>query len=94
MPLLKPEEKGGETNDGPLCIHCVHPDGTMKSCEEIFAGGVAFFTLSTGTSNRTLAEKLVRKTMRGLPFWQKHPCPCLEGAVASDEEFGAAMAHL
>lgn len=94
MPLAKSEDKGADTKDGPACIHCTHPDGSLKSCEEIFEGEVAFFMAATGDNDRPLAEKLVRKTMNGLPYWQKNPCSCLKGEEANDEEFSAAMEKL
>ena len=94
MPLMKPDEKGCDTKDGPVCVHCARPEGGIKSCEEIFEGGVAFFLSATGSTDRILAEKLVRKTMNGLSYWQKHPCSCLKGEQASDAEFAAAMAQL
>lgn len=94
MPLTKPEEKGCDTKDGPACIHCAQPGGGVKSCEEVFEGGVTFFVSATRTDDRSLAERLVRKTMNGLPYWKKHPCSCLEGEQASDQEFAEAMAKL
>ncbi|MDD5102849.1 MAG: zinc ribbon domain-containing protein [Candidatus Peribacteraceae bacterium] len=94
MPLMQPAEKGCDTKDGPVCIHCAKPEGGMKSCEEVFEGGVAFFVSATGTEDRSLAERLVRKTMNGLPYWKNHPSSCLKGEQASDEEFAAAMAKL
>jgi len=94
MPLMRPQDKGNDTEYGPICIHCTRPDGGMKSCKEIFEGGVAFFITTTGNADRKLAEKLVRKTMNDLSYWQNNPCPCLDGDTASDEEFAAATAKL
>jgi len=94
MPLTNPADKGCETKDGPVCIHCTRPEGGVKSCEEVFEGGVAFFTTATKSQDRSLAERLVRKTMRGLPYWANNSASCLQGEEASDEEFASAMAKL
>ncbi|MDD5623549.1 MAG: zinc ribbon domain-containing protein [Candidatus Peribacteraceae bacterium] len=94
MPLSDPKEIGCEVKDGPVCIHCTQPGGGVKSCEEVFEGGVAFFLSATKSQDRSLAERLVCKNMRGLPHWNNNPCPCLKGAVASDEEFASALAQL
>lgn len=94
MPLEKSEDIGCKTKDGPVCIHCTRPEGGVKSCEEIFEGGVAFFLSATKSQDRALAEKLVRKNMHGLRYWENNPAPCLQGEEASDAEFSAAMAEL
>jgi hypothetical protein len=80
--------------DGEVCIHCAMPDGTVKSCEDVFEGGVQFFLGAIPGTDRALAERLTRKNMNGLPHWQKNKGACLEGDQASDEEFGQAMAKL
>ncbi|MEI8092486.1 MAG: hypothetical protein WCG98_10445, partial [bacterium] len=67
------------------CVYCTNENGSVKSCEEIFEGGVAFFMQSTG-AGRVLAEKLVRKNMLRLPYRK-----VLDGEVASDEEFEEVM---
>jgi hypothetical protein len=94
MPLMHAEDRGNETKDGPVCIHCSRPGGGVKSCEEIFNGGVSFFLAATQSRDRALAERLVRKTMHGLPLWKNSTDTCLQGNEASDEEFAAAMATL
>ncbi len=69
-------------------------DGKIKSGEEIFEGGVQFFLGTLTDGNRDLAERLTRKNMRGLPYWQTRPFALLDGAEATFEEFEAAMAKL
>jgi hypothetical protein len=95
MPFVGPHENeiGLETPEGPVCIHDVQ-DGTIKSAEDIFTGGVEFFMTSVAGDDRGLAERLTRKNMKALPYWQSRPFAELEGPVATDEEFGAAMAKL
>lgn len=94
MPLNDPKEIGGEIADGLICVHCSTPDSKIKSCEEIFEGGVQFFMGAVPGTDRNLAEKLVRKNMNNLPYWQKNKGVCLDGEVASDKEFSDAMAKL
>lgn len=93
MPLEKSEDfaKGDENSD--FCHYCVNEDGTVKECGEIFEGGVNFFLTTLG-DDRELAERICRKNMTGLPYWQGKDCECLQGDVASDEEFAAAMQKL
>ncbi len=94
MPLSDPKDIGGEISDGPICVHCVTPDGKVKNCEEVFEGGVQFFMKVGHLTDRALAERLTRKNMYSLPYWQKNKGACLDGDEASDEEFAAMMAKL
>ncbi len=82
-----------ETAEGPVCVFDVK-DGAIKSAEDIFEGGVQFFMGSVANGDRDLAERLTRKNMKSLPYWQAHPCADLEGVMASDEEFESAMAKI
>lgn len=84
---------GLETSEGPICIYDVQ-DGNIKNPEEIFEGGVQFFLRDAVPGNRDLAERLTRKNMRSLVYWQTHPFAELSGAVATDQEFGEALAKL
>lgn len=83
---------GLETVDGPVCKFDVE-DGKMKSPEEIYEGGVMFF-MKVADGQRDFAERITRKNMKMLPYWQAHPFEMLNGPEATDEEFGAAMAKL
>lgn len=94
MPLEDPKDIGGEIEDGPVCVHCATPEGKVKSCEEVFEGGVQFFMHAVAGTERVLAERLTRKNMKMLPYWQKNGGACLEGTEASEEEFVEAMGKL
>lgn len=94
MPLENPNDIGATLNDGSVCVHCSTIDGKVKSCEEVFEGGVQFFLEAIPSSDRVLAEKLVRKNMKALPYWQKNGTNCLDGEEANEQEFNAAMAQL
>ena len=84
---------GLETPEGLICKFD-SVDGKVKTGEEIFEGGVAFFAESVADGDRELAAKLTRKNMKALPYWQKRPFALLAGEEATDAEFGAAMAKL
>jgi hypothetical protein len=43
MPLEKEEDIRLRTSKGPLCEYCVNSSGKLKSCKEVFDGGVGFF---------------------------------------------------
>ncbi len=84
---------GLETAEGLVCKFDVQ-DGVIKSGEDIFEGGVQFFLSSVADGDRALAERLTRKNMNALTYWQAHPFAVLEGEQASDQEFGEAMSKL
>jgi hypothetical protein len=93
MPLTKIEDfaKGDEHSN--FCLYCVNEDGSVKSCEEIFEGGVQYF-LSQIVDDRNMAEKITRKNMSGLPYWQGKNQEILRGDMATDEEFAEVMKNL
>lgn len=95
MPLEGNHEKdfGMDTPDGPVCQFDMK-DGEIKPGAEIFEGGVVFFQNGVANGDRSLAERLTRKNMKSLPYWQTHPFDLLNGDEATDEEFGTAMAKL
>lgn len=92
MPLEDQSNLGAETSKGPACVHCITPEGELKSCAEIFEGGVQFFM--PFINDRALAERVTIKNMKQQPAWQGCECDCLKGAEATDEEFAAAMTKL
>lgn len=94
MPLSDPKDIGGEISDGSICVHCATPDGKVKSCEDVFEGGVQFFMNVMHLTDRNLAERLTRKNMNNLPYWQKNKGACLDGDCASDQEFADMMSKL
>lgn len=90
MPLEKKEDFASGDEKSEFCLYCVNEDGSIKSCEDIFNGGVDFFLKNLG-GNRELAEKITRKNMSQLPYWQNKGCKILEGEKATDEEFAAVL---
>jgi hypothetical protein len=93
MRLEKKEDFAGGDENAKFCLFCVNADGNVKTCEEIFAGGVQFF-LSQFGGDRNMAEKITRKNMSRLPFWQNKDCEVLKGEQATDEEFAEVMKKL
>ena len=94
MPLDTEDVIGVETDNESFCIHCVNADKEVKPCEEIFEGGVQFFMSLDSSVTRNFAEKLVRKNMRQLSYWQNREDLCLSGETATDEEFNSIVAKL
>lgn len=84
---------GFESPDGLVCKFD-SVDGQIKPAEDIFEGGVQFFLTSVADNDRALAERITRTNMKALAYWQAHPFDLLNGDMASEEEFGAAMAKL
>jgi hypothetical protein len=93
MPLTKKEDFAGSDEKSNFCRFCVNANGSVKSCEEIFEGGVQFFINQIG-GDRQMAERVTRKNMSGLLYWQGKNCPILQGEKATDEEFAEVMKKL
>lgn len=93
MPMENPQDfwLGDETKDS--CVYCTNADGSIKSCEEIFNWWVEFFKSASGCSQE-LAERIVRKNMKNLPYWIENYSICLDWDVATDEEFAQALSKL
>lgn len=94
MPLNSDNVIGVEIGNESFCIHCVNEDKKVKSCEDIFEGGVQFFMSLDSSMTRNFAEKNVRKNMKNLSYWQNKEYPCLSGEIATDEEFKQILAKL
>lgn len=86
-------EIGLEMPEGAVCIHDVE-NGQLKKPEDVFEGGVQFFLSISGSGDRALAERITRKNMNTLAYWQKHPFEALNGAEATEEEFQSAFAKM
>lgn len=93
MPLDDQADCAGGDRNADFCIHCVDDKGRVRSCAEIFEGGVCFFIHELAI-NREMAERITRKNMLAQPYWQNRNCPELEGETASDAEFQDALKKL
>ncbi len=94
MPLENIEDIGIENGEDIFCKYCIRDDKSIKTCEEIFDGGVNFFLTTLPELDKSLAEKAVRKNMNLLPYWKGKDNECLKGEEASDEEFQMIMGRL
>ncbi len=94
MPLENDSLIGAKYDQDYFCIHCIHPDKSVKSTEEVFQGGVHFFQSMMPDLSKDFAEKIVRKNMNKLPYWKRHPAPCLKGTEATDQEFQEVLKRL
>lgn len=93
MPLTKKEDFAAGNENSNFCRFCVNTDGSVKSCDEIFEGGVQFFVSQIG-GDRSMAEKITRKNMSRQPYWQSKNHEILKGEMATDEEFAEALKKL
>lgn len=93
MPLIKKEDFANGDENAQFCTYCVNKDGSVKTCEEIFEGGVGFF-MSQLKGDRKTAERITRKNMNMQPYWKGKDCVVLKGDEATDEEFAQAMAKM
>ncbi len=94
MPMTEIEDFGCGDEGCETCVHCTNKDGSVKSCEEIFEGGVQFFVETTWDS-RKYAAKLVRYNMRNLcSHWDGEDHPCLEWPMVSKKEFETFLKKL
>jgi hypothetical protein len=84
---------GMEVAEGLVC-RFDSENGKIKSPEDIFNGGVEFFSGSCAGGDRELAARLTRKNMKSLAYWQAHPFAALEGPEATDQEMTDAMSKL
>ena len=93
MPLIKKEDFANSDESFNFCIHCVNEDGSVKSVEDIFKGGVEFFLSKIG-DDKALAERITRKNMKRLPYWDDKAGNILEGNIATDEEYNELLKKL
>ena len=94
MPLTNPQDEALSLDGQHFCVHCVDEHGAVKSCAEIFDGGVQFFLMNFPDLGKAMAEKITRKNMLSLPYWQDKKADCLNGEVATDAEFEMILKKL
>jgi hypothetical protein len=93
MPLDKKEVFANGNETSLFCSFCTNSDGSVKSVEEIFEGGVQFYLHEIG-GDRQKAERFIRKNMNKQPYWKGKSDEILKGEVATDEEFAEVMKKL
>lgn len=68
MPMNNPGDYGGGDEENSYCVHCTHPDGTLKSYDEIYEG-LVFMYVKNRSMERTGAEQAARDYMAFMPAW-------------------------
>ncbi len=68
MPMNNPADYGGGNEENNYCVHCTHPDGTLKTYDEIFEG-LVFMYIKTRNMARADAEPAARDYMAMMPAW-------------------------
>jgi uncharacterized glyoxalase superfamily protein PhnB len=68
MPMSKLEDFGGGNPANIYCTHCSHPDGSLKSREEVFQGMIGFMMMSQNMDKET-AEIAAQEYMSKMPAW-------------------------
>jgi hypothetical protein len=69
MPFEKAEDHALGNTENEYCAYCVHPDGTLKSYDEILLGTAEFLIQSQGIDKKA-AEAIARETLQNLPAWK------------------------
>lgn len=69
MPMKTPSEFAGGDTKKDYCVHCSHPDGSMKSFEEQKAS-MTQFIVKTQEFDEGVALKTAEDVMKKLPAWQ------------------------
>ena len=94
MPVESNELIGLKTDQGLFCIHCIDENKKVRSCEEIYEGGVQFFMSVVPNMDRNFAEKITRKNMTEQMYWQGGNYQCLNGEKATNGEFQKVLQTL
>ena len=68
MPMTKLEDFGGGNPANICCVHCSNPDGSLKSCDEVFEGMVNLMMMSQKMDRKT-AESAAKEHMSKMPAW-------------------------
>jgi len=68
MPMMSPESYGGGDSENSYCVHCCHPDGRLKSYEDVMEGMMGLM-MNTRGLGRAAAESAAREYMATMPAW-------------------------
>jgi hypothetical protein len=68
MPMTSPDSFGGGLPGNQYCVHCCHPDGSLKSYDEVFAG-MTNFMMNSQHIDKASAESAVRDYLARMPAW-------------------------
>jgi hypothetical protein len=68
MPMTAAGDFGGGDTENKYCVHCTHPDGSLKSYEEALEG-MTEFMMNSRNMERPAAETAAREYMAMMPAW-------------------------
>ena len=68
MPMTKIEDFGGGSPANIYCVHCTHPDGSLKSWDEAVEG-LTGFMMETQGLDRVAAEVRAKEHLGKMPAW-------------------------
>jgi hypothetical protein len=71
MPMTGPGDFGGGNPENIYCVHCTHPDGSLKTYEEALEG-MTTFMMQMQHLDRETAGKTAREYMSKMPAWSGH----------------------
>jgi hypothetical protein len=68
MPMTSPESYGGGNTENNYCVHCCHPDGSLKDYSDILEGMTGLMMKMRGL-DRTAAERAAGEYLATMPAW-------------------------
>ncbi len=68
MPMMSREHHGGGDEEKTYCVQCCHPDGRLKSYEEVLEGMTGLMMENRGL-DRAAAEAAAREYLATMPAW-------------------------
>lgn len=72
MPLERAEDCPSGNMQSDICIHCAHPDGTLKPYNEVLEGMTGYLIHSQGLDPKA-ARQMADVELKKHPAWQKNP---------------------
>jgi len=71
MPMTGPGDFGGGNTENKYCVHCCHPDGSLKSYDEVLNGMVNFM-MDSQKLDKASAESAAREYISMMPAWSNN----------------------
>jgi hypothetical protein len=75
MLMAKPEDFGGGNPQDLYCVHCLKPDDSLKTYEQVLEGMVKFMMVSQKL-DRKAAESAAEVHMAAMPAWSGRARVC------------------
>lgn len=68
MPMTSTSDFGGGKEENLYCVHCCHPDGSLKTYEEVLDGMITHM-MTNRHLDRSAAGKAAREYLSIMPAW-------------------------